>query len=230
MQNHKLCTRRWTPPSSPPTAGSTYSPMPLRVPARLRGRGIRRRIHRPQKEKALALPLARRSPRRSPRPPPQTQRRARRGGEAGRASGGSRGEKNVQGEREKGGGSARAGEFDRATAEGFVWMTARPGIPTGFKSFSPALTRSGYAGFTAKISFNPNGVASPRCHLIQLLQSLFYFSRLTRRSLTSSRNAGLNDAIPSGLKASAGEPGRKAGKNSLLVERIKVRAKRVKWT
>jgi hypothetical protein len=33
-------------------------------------------------------------------------------------------------------------------------------IPTGFKSFSPALTRSGYAGLSSQKFYNPERVAS----------------------------------------------------------------------
>ena len=39
--------------------------------------------------------------------------------------------------------------------------TARPTNPKGIESSSPALTRSGYAGFTSQNKFNRNAVASP---------------------------------------------------------------------
>ena len=54
-------------------------------------------------------------------------------------------------------------------------------IPTGFKSFSPALpiragqARNGYAGSSSKTIFYRNAVASTRRNLIQLLRSRFSF-------------------------------------------------------
>ena len=44
--------------------------------------------------------------------------------------------------------------------DGICRMVCRT-IPKGLQSFSPALTRSGYAGSTSQNITNPNGVASP---------------------------------------------------------------------
>jgi len=46
-------------------------------------------------------------------------------------------------------------------ASGGGQRTARPTNPKGIESSSPALTRSGYAGFTSQNKFNRNAVASP---------------------------------------------------------------------
>jgi hypothetical protein len=71
--------------------------------------------------------------------------------------------------------------------------------PNGIPSSSPALTRSGYAGFRPPKQNQPQRGCILFARMDSTLSGLPPFCFITRRSPISSANAGLDDSIPSGL-------------------------------
>jgi hypothetical protein len=89
----------------------------------------------------------------------------------------------------------------RTNKGGMAWKN-----PKGISSFSPALARSGYAGWFPQKKFYPNGVLSVgggRCNPFRVENVMACEPKVARL-----RNLGLNDSIPLGLRArpAGGQP------------------------